>query len=192
VADGHLGIWSALSERHPEGREQRCWNHKLINVLDALPKSEQPIAKELLRDMHFAENRVQCEKKRDQFKARYNKNQPKAVDTLTRDWDRMVTFSDFPKEHWPHSVFDVDDSARTVFHLICPGLANSSVWPRLQDPGRYSESSSDVPRLPAPLLQHFQLPVDRPLRYYCSSSSSMKGGCGHSRAFGPCFRRYCR
>ena len=52
--------------------------------------------------MHFAESRTQCEKKRDQFKARYKKTQPKAVETLTRDWDRMVTFFDFPKQHWPH------------------------------------------------------------------------------------------
>jgi transposase-like protein len=102
VADGHLGIWSALGELHPEGREQRCWNHKLINVLDALPKSEQPFAKELLRDMHFAQSRAECEKKRDQFATRYKKNQPKAADTLNRDWDRMVTFFDFPKEHWVH------------------------------------------------------------------------------------------
>ena len=102
VADGHLGIWSALGELHSEGREQRCWNHKIINVLDALPKSEQPVAKELLRGMHFAQSRVECEKKRDQFKARYKKDQTKAVETLNRDWDRMVTFFDFPKEHWVH------------------------------------------------------------------------------------------
>jgi putative transposase len=102
VADGHLGIWSALGELHPEGREQRCWNHKLMNVLDALPKSEQPVARELLRDMHFAQSRTECEKKRDQFAARYKKNQTKAVDTLHRDWDRMITFFDFPKEHWVH------------------------------------------------------------------------------------------
>jgi hypothetical protein len=75
---------------------------KIINVLDALPKSEQPVAKELLRGMHFAENRAQCEKKRDRFNARYKKSQPKAVETLARDWDRLVTFFDFPQEHWTH------------------------------------------------------------------------------------------
>jgi transposase-like protein len=102
VADGHLGIWSALGELHPEGREQRCWNHKLLNVLDALPKSDQPVARELLRGMHFAQSRAECEKKRDQFRARYKKDQQKAVETLERDWDRMTTFFDFPKEHWVH------------------------------------------------------------------------------------------
>ena len=60
VADGHLGIWSALGELHPEGREQRCWNHKLLNVLDGLPKSDQPVARELLRGMHFAQSRAEC------------------------------------------------------------------------------------------------------------------------------------
>jgi len=97
-----MGTWASGRrwDLHPEGREQRCWNQKLLNVLDALPKSDQPVAKELLRDMHFAQSRAECEKKRDQFKARYKKYQQKAVETLERDWDRMTTFFDFPKEHW--------------------------------------------------------------------------------------------
>lgn len=49
VADGHLGIWAALGELHPTGAEQRCWNHKICNVLDRLPRKEQPAAKQLLR-----------------------------------------------------------------------------------------------------------------------------------------------
>ncbi len=102
VADGHLGIWAALAEHHPEGREQRCWNHKTVNVLDHLPKSEQPAAKQLLREMAYADTRTASEKKRDQFVARYKDSYPKAGDTLLRDWDRMVTFYDFPKEHWVH------------------------------------------------------------------------------------------
>jgi len=99
-----MGTWASGRrwDLHPEGREQRCWNQKLLNVVDALPKSEQPVAKELLRDMHFAQSRAECEKKRDQFKARYKKYQRKAVETLERDWDRMTTFFDFPKEHWVH------------------------------------------------------------------------------------------
>src|SRR5262245_32614298 len=62
VADGHLGIWSALGELHPEGREQRCWNHKSCNVLDKLPKKEQPAAKQLLRSMPYADTQKECEK----------------------------------------------------------------------------------------------------------------------------------
>ena len=99
-----MGTWASGRrwDLHPEGREQCCWNQKLLNVLDALPKSDQPVAKELLRDMHFAQSRAECEKKRDQFKVRYKKYQRKAVETLERDWDRMTTFFDFPKEHWVH------------------------------------------------------------------------------------------
>ena len=102
VADGHLGIWAALAEQHPEGREQRCWNHKIVNVIDHLPKSEQPGAKQLLHNIAFANSRAECERKRDQFVRRYQKSYPKAGETLIRDWDRMITFYEFPKEHWVH------------------------------------------------------------------------------------------
>jgi putative transposase len=102
IADGHLGIWSALSEILPESQQQRCWNHKIVNVLDALPKKEQPAATELLRQMAYAETQAECEKRRDGFVKRYQKAYPKAVETLLRDWERMITFFRFPKQHWPH------------------------------------------------------------------------------------------
>ena len=102
VADGHLGIWSALAEQHPEGQEQRCWNHKSMNVVDHLPKTDQPAARQLLHGMAFADSRAACERKRDQFIRRYQKNYPKAGETLLRDWDRMITFYAFPKQHWVH------------------------------------------------------------------------------------------
>lgn len=102
IADGHLGIWTALGEQHPEGDEQRCWNHKMVNVLDRLPKREHSVAKELLRDMAYAESRSECEQKRKTFELRYRKTDPDAVETLLRDWDRMVTFFSYPKEHWIH------------------------------------------------------------------------------------------
>lgn len=102
VADGHLGIWSALSEVLPESQQQRCWNHKILNVLDGLPKSEQPTAKELLRRMASSKTQAECEKQRDAFVKRYQNRYPKASETLLRDWERMITFYAFPKEHWPH------------------------------------------------------------------------------------------
>jgi transposase-like protein len=102
VADGHLGIWAALAELHPTGREQRCWNHKICNVLDKLPKKEQPTAKQLLRTMSYADTQKECEKHRDRFVSRYRKDYPKAAETLMKDWDRLVSFYDFPKEHWVH------------------------------------------------------------------------------------------
>ncbi len=102
VADGHLGIWSALGEINPGGEEQRCWNHKIVNVLDALPKKLQEEGKELLKQMPYEETQAKCEMKRDRFIARYQKDYPKAAEKLTRDWERMVTFYNFPKEHWKH------------------------------------------------------------------------------------------
>ena len=102
AADGHLGIWAALGELHPAGDEQRCWNHKIVNVLDALPKKQQPEAAERLSPMMYAESRSACERKRDEFLLRFKKTDPKACATLTRDWERLVTFFDYPQEHWIH------------------------------------------------------------------------------------------
>ena len=71
IADGHLGIWSALAEVHPEGKEQRCWNHKITNVLDAFPKRFRFEAAEQLKAMPYAETKNACEKLRDAFAAKY-------------------------------------------------------------------------------------------------------------------------
>ena len=102
VADGHLGIWAALGEIHPGGDEQRCWNHKIVNVLDALAKTQQPAAAEYLRAMMYAKSRALCEKKRDEFVLRFKKTDAKACATFIRDWERLVTFFDYPQEHWTH------------------------------------------------------------------------------------------
>jgi transposase-like protein len=102
IADGHLGIWSALGELHPEGKEQRCWNHKIRNVLDCFPKRMRPEAGEYLKRMPYAETLKECEGLRDAFANRYRKDYPKAVEKLQIDWQRMVTFYSFPKEHWVH------------------------------------------------------------------------------------------
>jgi transposase-like protein len=102
VADGHLGIWAALGELHPAGAEQRCWNHKIVNVLNALPKKEQAEAGERLSAMMYAKGRSASERKRDEFILRFKKTDPKACATLTRDWERLVTFFDYPQEHWIH------------------------------------------------------------------------------------------
>lgn len=102
IADGHLGIWSALAQVFPEVAEQRCWNHKIVNVLDTLPKKLQPIGREMLCQIPYAETRRAADQQRDAFRARFAEAQPKAVETLERDWDRMVTFYGFPKEHWKH------------------------------------------------------------------------------------------
>jgi transposase-like protein len=102
IADGHLGIWAALAEQQPTAAEQRCWNHKIINVLDAIPTKHQAEATTLLTTMPYAETRRACERVRDQFSRQYRAVAPKAVDRLHADWERLVTFYQFPKEHWPH------------------------------------------------------------------------------------------
>jgi len=102
VADGHLGIWGAVTEVFPEVEEQRCWNHKLVNVIDCLPRRLQPEARALLRQIPYADTKQEAEKLRDAFVQRYRADHPKAAETLQRDWQRMVTFYSFPKEHWKH------------------------------------------------------------------------------------------
>jgi transposase-like protein len=102
IADGHLGIWSALAELHPKGNEQRCWNHKIRNVLDSMPKRVRSEAAEYLKRIPYAEAQRECVKLRDAFVERYRKEYQKATEKLMTDWDRMVTFYSFPKEHWPH------------------------------------------------------------------------------------------
>lgn len=102
VADGHLGIWAACGEIHPTGKEQRCWNHKITNVLNDLPKKAQQTAAERLQAMPYAETKAECERRRDEFVRAYRRTEGKAVDTLLRDWERMVTFYSFPQAHWRH------------------------------------------------------------------------------------------
>jgi transposase-like protein len=103
IGDGHLGIWGALSNIYPDAEEQRCWNHKVMNVLDRLPKKAQPQAKQRLQGIAYAESLMEAGDKRDTFLAWCRKEGYSAAgETLLRDWDRMVTFYQFPKEHWKH------------------------------------------------------------------------------------------
>ena len=103
TGDGNLGLWGALANVYPEAAEQRCWNHKVVNVMDKLPKRVQPQAKRRLQDIAYAESRLEAEEKRDDFLVWCWKEGYRAAgDTLVRDWERMVTFYQFPKEHWKH------------------------------------------------------------------------------------------
>lgn len=102
IGDGHLGIWAGLSEVYPETKEGRCWNHKIRNVLEQLPLKLRSQALELLRPIPAAETKAAGEKLRDRFVRRYQGGYPKAAAALLRDWDRMVTFYEFPQEHWRH------------------------------------------------------------------------------------------
>ncbi|MGH7429732.1 MAG: IS256 family transposase [Candidatus Methylomirabilaceae bacterium] len=102
VADGNAAIWAAASQVWPQAAEQRCWNHKLVNVLDRLPKREQGEGRQLLRAVAYAPTRTKAEAARKAFAKRFGPWYPKAVEVLEDDWERMVTFYDFPEPHWNH------------------------------------------------------------------------------------------
>jgi putative transposase len=102
MADGNAAIWGAARQVWPEAGEQRCWNHKMRNVLDRLPQREQGEAKELLRAVVYAPGRAEALDAREAFARRYRPWYPKAVDVLEDDWERMVAFYGFPGDHWKH------------------------------------------------------------------------------------------
>ena len=102
MADGNTAIWGAVRQVWPEAGEQRCWNHKMRNVLDRLPQREQSEAKDLLRAVVYAPSRSEAVKAREVFARRYRPWYPKAVDVLEDDWERMVAFYDFPEDHSKH------------------------------------------------------------------------------------------
>ncbi len=103
VGDGHLGIWGALRNVYPQAAEQRCWNHKIVNVLGKLPKREQTQAKPILCHIPYAETRKEAERGKSRFLAWCSeRGHQAAAETLERDWERMMTFYQFPREHWQH------------------------------------------------------------------------------------------
>jgi len=103
VGDGNLGIWGALANVLPEAKEQRCWNHRIMNVIDQVPKKQQPQARQLVTKIPYAETREQAEKQKRDFQAWCRKrNLEAAAKRLDDDWERMMTFYGFPREHWKH------------------------------------------------------------------------------------------
>ena len=103
AGDGNLGIWGALSNVYPGASEQRCWNHKIMNVLDKLPRKAQAQGKLGLQRIFSAESQKEAEGQRNLFAGWCRKEgYQSAKESLERDWDRMVTFYQFPREHWRH------------------------------------------------------------------------------------------
>jgi transposase-like protein len=151
TGDGALGFWKALEEVFPTTRHQRCWVHKAVNVMDKLPKSVQPAAKQDLREIWQAPDRATAEAEITTFTEKYGAKYEKAVTCLTKDRDALLTFYDFPAEHWDHlrtsnpieSVFATvrhrtvrtkgalsQDTARLmVFKLV---MAAAKTWRRLK------------------------------------------------------------
>jgi putative transposase len=103
MGDGNLGLWGALSNVYPGTAEQRCWNHKVMNVMDKLPKKAQAQAKIELQKIYVAASRPAAEQAKENFiKWCRREYHTAAEESLERDWERMVTFYQFPKEHWVH------------------------------------------------------------------------------------------
>jgi len=102
VGDGALGFWAAVRDVFPETREQRCWFHKIANVLNCLPKSAQPAAKTALAEIYNAEDREHAEAAVKAFADLYGTKWPKAVAKISDDLDLLLAFYDYPAEHWVH------------------------------------------------------------------------------------------
>ncbi len=102
AGDGALGFWSALREVFPQAREQRCWFHKISNVLAALPKSAHPGAKKALAEIWNAEDKSHARDAVKAFETAYGAKFPKAVAKIVDDVEELLAFYDYPAEHWIH------------------------------------------------------------------------------------------
>lgn len=102
IGDGALGFWKAMRQVYGETRRQRCWVHQTANVLNYLPKGKQKQAKQHLHNIWMAANRKEAEQAFDYFVSAYGAKYPKAVDCLSKDRDVLLSFDDFPAEHWVH------------------------------------------------------------------------------------------
>jgi transposase-like protein len=163
TGDGALGFWKALDEAFPATRHQRCWLHKTLNVLDKFPKSMQPNAHKDLREIWLSPDRAAAEAAMTTFGEKYAPKYSKAVECLIKDREQMLTFFDFPADHWDHlrtsnpieSVFATvrhrtvrmkgalsQDTARLmVFKLV---MAAAKTWRRLKGQNQLPKVISGV------------------------------------------------
>lgn len=118
TGDGALGFWAAVSEEFPQARHQRCWCHKTCNVLDKMPKSQQSKAKEDLHEIWMAETKSEANDAFDAFVEKYQLKYSKAVECLKKDRDELLTFYDFPAEHWKplRTTNPIESTFATVRH----------------------------------------------------------------------------
>ena len=163
VGDGALGFWKALEETFPSTRHQRCWQHKTLNVSTSCRSPCSPTRIRDLREIWLAENRAAAEAAMTIFAEKYAPKYDRAVDCLLKDRDALLTFFDFPAEHWTHlrtsnpieSAFATvrhrtvrmkgalsQDTARLmVFKLI---MAAAKSWRRLQGQNQLPKVVSGV------------------------------------------------
>lgn len=118
IGDGALGFWSALGEVFPQARAQRCWFHKIANVLGAMPKSAHPAAKKHLAEIWNAEDREHAERAAKEFQTTYGAKYPKAVAKVVDDLEELLAFYDYPADHWVHlrTTNPIESTFATVRH----------------------------------------------------------------------------
>jgi putative transposase len=118
IADDALGFWKAAGEVWPMTREQRCWVHKTANLLNKLPKSQQPKAKRALREIWMTETKCDARAAFNAFVENYELKYEKAADCLAEDRDALLAFYDFPAEHWKHlrMTNPIESTFATVRH----------------------------------------------------------------------------
>lgn len=116
TGDGALGFWAALRQVYGGTKEQRCWVHKIANVLDKLPKRVQPRAKEMLHEIMYAPDRQSARQDIQRFGQEFQAKYPKVPECLLKDQDELLTFFDFPAEHWSHlrSTNPIESTFSTV------------------------------------------------------------------------------
>jgi putative transposase len=102
IGDGALGFWKALPQVFPTTKAQRCWVHKTANVLNKLPKRQQPEAKRAIWEIYRADNKTEANQAFNRFIQTYQTKYPEATQCLAKDRDVLLTFFDFPAEHWAH------------------------------------------------------------------------------------------
>ena len=175
--DGALGFWGALREVFPETRAQRCWFHKIANVLAALPKSAHPGAKKALAEIWNAEDEPHALGAVKSFKLAYGAKFGKAVAKITDDLDELLAFYDFPAEHWIHlrTTNPIESTFATVRHRTKITRGPD----RRRPASRWRSSSSRPPRpvggqstpriwsrssAPAPAFENGKL-VERPAEH---------------------------
>jgi putative transposase len=118
IGDGALGFWAALEEEWPNTRQQRCWVHKTANILDKMPKSVQGHAKAKIHEIYMAESKKQAQKAFDSFIELYGAKYPKACECLKKDRAVLLTFYDFPAQHWMHirTTNPIESTFATIRH----------------------------------------------------------------------------
>ncbi len=118
IGDGAMGFWAALEEVYPESRQQRCWMHKTMNILNCLPKSGQTKAKGMLHNIWQAETKEEAEKAFDLFVQTYDAKYPKATLCLQKDTTELLAFYDFPAKHWQsiRTSNPIESSFGTIRH----------------------------------------------------------------------------